>query len=406
MSTATAASAKALVPSVLDNAAAVLLSLTVWLSLTVAIPAALFTSAPRLSALASAVGVGYLLYSIRPILRVLIAPPPMPPYVPALRLTSERRVRVRRVFAIVNPSCGGGRGKSVFETECAPALAAAGITVVIHVTRGYGDARSIMTSSADAIVLCDAVAVAGGDGTLHEVVNGMFDARERYDRRIPIAVIPVGTGNGVSLSIGARTAATAVERLIGGHISAVDVNEMSTAAGHKLVSVNTILFGLLADVAVQANAVRWIGARRYDVMAVWALLRGARVRLHIAFDGERVAPADYVCAFVNNNSFFAKELRAAPAAQLDDGFMDVLTLATADQTAAALFALFLLLPTGRHYNERAVHSRQCRALSITVNDGGAAVINVDGENVVVDGAISIRCAHGAIDMFAGAVTAT
>ena len=401
MASLSAATATALVPSVLDNAIAVFVSFAAWVIGIIFIPAALYTYAPLVSACALVFGVALLLYTVRPILSVLVAPPSMPPFIPPLRLSSCGRVRVRRLFVIINPACGGGRGRIVFDAECAPALSAAGIVVIIHVTRGVGDARRIMTSAAETILSCDAVAVAGGDGSVHEVVNGMIDARERYGRRVPLAIIPTGTGNGLALTLGARTAATAVERLISGCISAVDVNEMSSSGGQRLVSVNTILFGLLADVAVQANAVRWMGAARYDVMAVWALLRGARVRLSIAVDGAREHSGEFVCALVNNNSFFAKELRAAPAAQLDDGLMDVLTLSAAHQSAAALFALFLLLPSGRHYNHSAVRNKQCRTVKMTINDGSAAVINVDGENVVVYGDINVTCAHGAIDVFAG-----
>jgi diacylglycerol kinase family enzyme len=71
----------------------------------------------------------------------------------------------------------------------------------IYETKGYMDAWKIAeTISADDT---SALIAVGGDGTLHEVVNGMMFRRDK--RRIPIAFVPNGSGNDTCKSLGIQS---------------------------------------------------------------------------------------------------------------------------------------------------------------------------------------------------------
>jgi diacylglycerol kinase (ATP) len=92
------------------------------------------------------------------------------------------------VHVILNPKSGGGRAGRLRD-EIAHELAARGVNAEIHETRAPGHAVEIAGDVAQQRP--SLVAAAGGDGTIHDVANGLL----RSGLRVPMAVIPVGTGN-------------------------------------------------------------------------------------------------------------------------------------------------------------------------------------------------------------------
>ncbi len=92
------------------------------------------------------------------------------------------------VHVILNPKSGGGRGARLRE-EIQRELSARGVDVVLLETRFARHARDLAIEAvANGAAL---VAAAGGDGTIHDVANGLL----RSEKRVPLAVIPGGTGN-------------------------------------------------------------------------------------------------------------------------------------------------------------------------------------------------------------------
>ncbi|RZF33769.1 hypothetical protein LSTR_LSTR008028 [Laodelphax striatellus] len=104
-------------------------------------------------------------------------------------------VRPRHVTVILNPVANKRKAKTDFEKYCAPLLHLAGVSVDLLLTESAGQARSLV-DSVD-LAKTDAVVVAGGDGTLSEVVTGLMrrcDA-DKVRPTIPIGVLPLGRTN-------------------------------------------------------------------------------------------------------------------------------------------------------------------------------------------------------------------
>lgn len=64
----------------------------------------------------------------------------------------------------------------------------------------------------------------GGDGTLHEVVNGMMFRKDK--KRIPIAFIPNGSGNDTCRAIGVHSIEQALDYINKGDLLKVDLNRV------------------------------------------------------------------------------------------------------------------------------------------------------------------------------------
>ena len=91
---------------------------------------------------------------------------------------------------IANPAAGHGHGEEALDVVDRT-LRAGGIEVRIHRTTAAGDAVTIAQEAATQGV--GAVVAIGGDGTVHEVVNGLLNAD--VNERPALGLVPVGTGN-------------------------------------------------------------------------------------------------------------------------------------------------------------------------------------------------------------------
>src|ERR1700758_948359 len=114
---------------------------------------------------------------------------------------------LQAVLLIRNPTAGRRRRGLV--DAVVQHVRAAGWTVDLVDTNAVGDARRLAES-------CDAgrygvIAVAGGDGTINEGVNGL--ARRR-DPAPPLAIVPLGTANVLARELGLDFSAAAIARAI------------------------------------------------------------------------------------------------------------------------------------------------------------------------------------------------
>src|SRR5512145_2409955 len=110
----------------------------------------------------------------------------------------------RHVFFIVNPLAGVGQAETVREALIGLAGADAPHTVVV--AQGPGHVRALAREAA-ATAGVDRVAVVGGDGTVMEALTGLVGTR------MPLVVIPAGTGNVIAVETtmpGDRWAAVSV----------------------------------------------------------------------------------------------------------------------------------------------------------------------------------------------------
>ena len=116
----------------------------------------------------------------------------------------------RRILVIFNPAAGWRRRPKV--ERAVKSLRARGASVEVVATAGPGDAGRI--AAAAAAERYDAIAIAGGDGTINEAVNGLIAVAP--ERRPPLGIIPVGTANVLAHDLVSADMEPALEVLIRG----------------------------------------------------------------------------------------------------------------------------------------------------------------------------------------------
>lgn len=160
----------------------------------------------------------------------------------------------------------------------------------------------------------DVVVSAGGDGTHHCVLNGLFGSE------IPLGLIPLGTGNDFAAAFGIPAdprAAAAI--LLEGRTRQVDV-----------ARVGPTVYGCVAGVGFDSVVTRFANehARRVHgrLAYIWAILRClTRYRaepLELRSDVRDYSGA-VVFAVVGNHSTYGGGVKIAPHARMEDGLLDV-----------------------------------------------------------------------------------
>ncbi|KAJ4487911.1 ATP-NAD kinase-like domain-containing protein [Lentinula aciculospora] len=178
----------------------------------------------------------------------------------------------RRLKVLINPHGGVGKAVAVFNKLVEPVLRTAGCSLDVVHTKKKGDAYEI--AKILPLTEFDALLTVSGDGLIHEVLNGFANhSCPRKALQTPVAPIPTGSGNGLSLNLlgiedGFDVVAASLNAIKGSPM-AVDVFSF-TQNGKRTISFMSQALGLMADVDLGTEDLRWMGDSRF----LYGLFRG------------------------------------------------------------------------------------------------------------------------------------
>ncbi|HVA55231.1 MAG TPA: diacylglycerol kinase family protein [Gammaproteobacteria bacterium] len=218
-----------------------------------------------------------------------------------------------RVCLIINPAAGRGAGQKL-SPAIISCLAQLGVTAQTFYSDSPGDVTRLAKQQVHAQP--EMLIVAGGDGSMHEAVNGWMQA----GGGVPLAVIPIGTGNDFSKMLAAGSDwRAACQSIANGKTREVDVGRCN-----DFYFVNGLGIGFDAQVAQTANRMQWLrGNLVYGVAVADTLLfRHRTPSVRIQHDGGTLETAITLIA-VNNGCCEGGAFQLAPHAKIDDGQFDV-----------------------------------------------------------------------------------
>jgi len=301
-----------------------------------------------------------------------------------------------RALLIVNPASGklaGGRSIARFTAAVERVLG----DVDFQATKRRGHAIELARRAA--AEGRETIVAVGGDGTLHEVVNGVMATRTGASAAggagPRVGLIGLGTGGDFPRSLGlGHGLERHLAAIAAGHTRAIDLLrvEFRDHGGRPLsryvVNVLSAGPGGLVDRYVERVPALAGGRLAYGLAAAWALVECPRAGLRLRLWGLPGREPDavverelstYLLAACNG-AVFGGGMRLAPAAVPDDGLLDVVSIAPGSKWVVARH-----LPKvyrGRHLDVPGVEVLRCRGLDVELLEPSLAArfaLDVDGE---------------------------
>jgi len=271
----------------------------------------------------------------------------------------------------------------------ARALDAAGLAYRVSLTEGASTAAPLARRALDDGARL--VVAVGGDGTLHEVVNGLLEGRERLDDAVAVGLIPAGRGSDYARGLGLRREPSAlvarIAAALDGDPSAtrrVDVGEVRYGqAGSLRRFINAAGMGFSPFVARRTARLPAGGPYLYTVAAIATIIDWRDRRLELRWDDGQITEQALESLELLLGPYEGGGMLVAPDADPTDGQLDVLVLGAVSRLEMLTFAW--RVRSGRHLSSPAVAIRRCTSLSVRAVDGrGPVHLQADGELLGTD----------------------
>ncbi|UCG51235.1 MAG: diacylglycerol kinase family lipid kinase [Candidatus Latescibacterota bacterium] len=268
---------------------------------------------------------------------------------------------------ILNPNAGRARhvpGTDAFRQ----ALRAAGIETSIETTKQRGDAVRLARELTPHV---DVLAIIGGDGTIHEAVNGMMGAAPDP---VPLVVIPYGAGNDLASLLGCpRTPKELIDVLRAGYAARLDVLDF----GDRFC-INSAGLGFEGQVNRYSHSIRLVrGHLRYMAAVVKALASYSCLRFRLTTPQGDEIDGEKLLISIGNGIRTGGAFYFWPDAYPDDGLIDVCVVEPMGRLR--MISLLPKVLKGRHVRRPEV--TMLRVESLSIESDTAYPMHIDGEFV-------------------------
>ena len=279
------------------------------------------------------------------------------------------------VKIIVNPAAGAGSTERKWP-HINRQLRHLGLSFDHEFTESPGHAVELARTAVDNG--CRYIVAVGGDGTVHEVANGVLSSGDL--NKTALGVIGTGTGSDFARSMGIpRNCDDACLSLTGSEKKLIDVGVveyMNEGQKQRRFFLNAAGVGFDAEVvAATERFPKYLGGTIPYLAGLLRCLFGYRNKpVDLCLEDEARA-VRILTVVVANGSYFGGGMHMAPQALLDDGLMDVMTISDIGK-----FELLKALPTiykGTHITHPKVSMEKAR--QVTIKSTEQLLVHADGE---------------------------
>ena len=221
----------------------------------------------------------------------------------------------------------------------------------------------------------DMVIAMGGDGTVHEVVNGIMQVPE--NKRPILGVVPVGSGNDFGHAIGVPAQSDhALAHALNGEPSAIDLGVMTDENGRKEYFDNTLGIGFDAIVTIRSHRLPLLRGFLMYLTAVIQTIFLNHNPARVTFESDKEQwQDDVLMTTICNGGREGGGFMLSPDSKITDGVLEYLTVQKVSR--AMMFRLVPEFMKGTHRRFRQIRMGTCQKLTMTADR--PLYIHADGE---------------------------
>jgi YegS/Rv2252/BmrU family lipid kinase len=296
-----------------------------------------------------------------------------------------------RFLAIVNPAAGRGRTVKLAGAQLAR-LREGGLRVDVIASSGPGHAAQLALEAYEQGYR--RFLAVGGDGTAHEILNGIF-GRETLAERIELGFLPLGTGNSFLRDFTKDGAKSSVEALLTGRKRRVDLLRLRHATG-TIYSFNLLSVGFTADVGALTNRIfKPFGHLGYLLGVFVRVVQLKRRAFRMRSDADE-SWDERRCLFLtfNNSKYTGGTMMIAPHADPTDGLIEYVRWGPIGRLG--LLKMLPRLYDGTHIEHPLAERRAVKHVEFALD--APVDVMIDGELVTLD-CKTLDILPGAMDVY-------
>lgn len=328
---------------------------------------------------------------------------------------------------IINPHSGKGESLKIFNKQVKPILDQCNIVHELLITEHANHASQFIESHPNLGDSYFAVVTLSGDGLLYEVLNGFTTSLERESgsKKVPVylgshhfcltsrlklfvctGIIPGGSGNGLFHSINHiytkghkshNQLFDSIMHIIKGEPTHMDIVRFTTMHNKVHYSFLSFGWGLMADIDIESERLRFIGETRFSIWSIYRSLRprkysGTLSYLTVDHANDYIPPLDaplnerwvtikdeFYLVYASYQQFLNSTCKFAPDARLDDNTIYLLYINT-NVTPWQLLKFLILLEDGSHIDLPYVNFIAVKSFRLEP-DSKEDIMTIDGEQI-------------------------
>ncbi len=219
----------------------------------------------------------------------------------------------------------------------------------------------------------DDLIICGGDGTFNEVINGVVINK---NKKIPrLGFLPGGTGNSFMHDLNAVDPNKAINKIIKNNSDTLDILKL-TYNNKTIYSFNIVGWGLVTDILILAEKMRFLKSIRYNVASLFYILTAKGKKIKFIIDNNKIYNEKYLFILICNTIHTGKGMKAAPKAKFNDGQLDIVSVKS-QISFFQLIKLFTKIFTGKHIHSPFVNYINAQTINLIPENN--EVLNVDGD---------------------------
>jgi len=290
---------------------------------------------------------------------------------------------MKQIYFIINPKAGNGYCFKIWE-RVEHQLKVNHIKYFAFFTESPGHAKILATQIAQKNYEQKIVIAVGGDGTMHEVMNGAVK-----NNNITLGFIPGGSGNdfsrGFQIPVNPIEALAVILRLAKHKGLPIDIGKITLAESNQHFFINNMGAGFDAIISYEVNQSRMkvilnklsMGRMVYVYFLLKKLFTYKTSTIDLSIDGKKHIFEQTWFVTASNQPYYGGGMKIAPAAEPDDGLFDITVVH--QLTRWKLLLVFISVFWGKHIHFKEVKTYTGR--SVSIHSPTKLFVHADGEHI-------------------------